>query len=261
MIESLIPMPTRTAARARPNLLYPDLGPCGRPGPEDCARVVSFLRTRGSFRRLPEEAVAALASAASPRRYAAGETVCHAGEPAREMFVVQEGRLCTNQYSSGGGRMCIDIMLPGDIAGMATVSHDSYIWEVLAARDTVLLVIPREAVLRLLDSHPAFLREILNRHAQRLQYVETLLYLSRERVEKRLAAALLYLHHKFGAVLPVRRAEVAEMAGTTAETAMRTLRRLEESGLVERHRGEIVIRDARRLRARLERSAGSAPAA
>ena len=76
-----------------------------------------------------------------------------------------------------------------------------------------------------------------------------------------LAAALLYLHHKFGTVLPVRRAELAEMAGTTAETAMRTLRRLEELGLVERRRGQIVIRDARRLRARLERVAGSPPAA
>ncbi|MDD5628405.1 MAG: Crp/Fnr family transcriptional regulator [Elusimicrobia bacterium] len=254
-------MPTRTAARSRQNALYPDLATCGRRGPEDRARVVSFLRARGSFRRLPEEAVSALAAAAAPRSYRAGETVCHAGEPARELFVVQEGRLCTNQYSSGGGRMCIDIMLPGDIAGMAAVSHDSYIWEVLAARDTVLLVIPREAVLQLLDRHPAFLREIFNRHAQRLQYVETLLFLSRERVEKRLTAALLYLHHKFGAVLPVRRNEVAEMAGTTAETAMRTLRRLEEQDLLERRRGQIVIRDARRLRGLLERPAGCLPAA
>ncbi|MBI5240626.1 MAG: Crp/Fnr family transcriptional regulator [Elusimicrobia bacterium] len=254
-------MPATTASRRRPSAAYPDLGVCGRRDPGDLAWAVSFLRNRGLFRRLPEEAVMALGAAASPRRYVAGQCVCHAGEPAREMFVVQEGRLCTNQYSSVGGRMCIDIMLPGDIAGMAAVSHDSYIWEVLAARDAVLLVIPREAVLRLLDRHPAFLREILHRHAQRLQYVETLLFLSRERVEKRMAAALLYLHHKFGSVLPVLRAEVGEMAGTTPETAMRILARLEEEGAVERRRGSVVIRDVRRLRQRLERTPGAIPTA
>ena len=75
-----------------------------------------------------------------------------------------------------------------------------------------------------------------------------------------MTAALLYLHHKFGAVLPVRRAEVGEMAGTTAETAMRVLGRLEAQGVVERQRGTIVIRDARLLRASLERSPGASPA-
>jgi hypothetical protein len=42
---------------------------------------------------------------------------------------------------------------------------------------------------------------------------------------------------------------------------MRTLRRLEEQDLLERRRGQIVIRDARRLRGLLERPAGCLPAA
>lgn len=243
-------MPTGIAPPARNGPLYPDLRPLSRPKPDDRVEIVSFFKTRELLKRMPDDVVRALALAASHRRYAAGQHVCHAGDPAREIWLVQEGRVCVNQYSSNGGRLCIDIMVPGDFLGLAAVTCETYIWEVLAVRDTRTIVIPREAMLRMMDEHPELGREVLHIYAQRLQYVETLLYLSREKVEKRLAAALLYLHHKFGSSLSFTRAEIGQMAGTTAETAMRILKRLEGQDLLEGRRGQIIIRDLNGIRAR-----------
>jgi CRP-like cAMP-binding protein len=204
------------------------------------------------FRRVPRLALRDLASHAVPRRYSRGQYVCRTGDPAREIWIVREGRLCVNQCGWKGNRLSIEVMIPGDVSGLAAVACQTYPGEVIALRESLLIAIPRGAVLAAIEAHPVLAREILYAYGQRLHYIETLLYLSREPVRKRLIAALLYLHEKFGASLTFTRAEIAEMAGTTPETAMRLLGRLDAAGLLRRRRGSILLLDARRLKAELE---------
>lgn len=139
--------------------------------------------------------------------------------------------------------LSIEIMVPGDVSGLAAVACRTYPGEVTATRESKLIVLPRETVVRVIDQFPEFAREILYAYGQRIHYVETLLYLSRENARIRVTAALLYLFHKFGFTLPLSRAEIGQMAGTTPETAIRVLRALSKKGYIRGGRGRVLIHD------------------
>ena len=199
---------------------YPNLQPRlpARPAPPSAERTARFLRSQAPlFSRVPADVIMELARGAGERRYAQGEHVCRTGDPAREIWVVKSGRITVNQCGWGGNRLSIEVMLPGDVSGLAAVACRTYPGEVVATRDSVLIVLPRQAVVRCIEKHAVLAREILYAYGQRIQYIETLLYLSRETVGKRIVASLLYLYHKFGFVLPLSRAEIGELAGTTPD--------------------------------------------
>ena len=69
-----------------------------------------------------------------------------------------------------------------------------------------------------------------------------------ERVEQRIARILLMLHAKIGPVLPFTKQEVADMAGTTVETAIRVISRLKSAGIIRSGRGKMTIIDEKKLR-------------
>jgi len=76
-----------------------------------------------------------------------------------------------------------------------------------------------------------------------------------ERVEQRLARILLRLMkisgepHERGTLisLPLTRQDLADMAGTTVETTIRTLSRMRREGIVDTMRGRILVLDPARL--------------
>jgi CRP-like cAMP-binding protein len=73
-----------------------------------------------------------------------------------------------------------------------------------------------------------------------------------ESVEKRILHVLADMVLEFGNTIPLTRREIAEMAGTTVETSIRTFSKLEGEGLVSTSRGRIFVRDGARLRDRVE---------
>jgi len=235
---------------------YPDLRPDRRgiaslsSGPEHAA---AFFRSKvGLFRSLPDAVLLELSRGAAERRYSRDTYICRTGDAALEMWVVKEGRLTVNQYGWKGNKLSIEIMVAGDVSGLACLACRTYPGEVLASRDTTVFVLPRDVVIRAIDRHPVLAREILYAYGQRLNYIETLLHLSREKAPKRLIAALLYLYHKFGFSIPLSRAEIGEMAGTTPETAIRVLRGLERRGYVTGGRGSVTISDLAGLKRELD---------
>lgn len=78
-------------------------------------------------------------------------------------------------------------------------------------------------------------------------------------VAARIASVLLRLGEAFGATLPVTRRQVAELAGTTVETAIRVTNRLRRDQMLRMRRGEIVLRDPAGLRHRLRPATHGGP--
>ena len=72
--------------------------------------------------------------------------------------------------------------------------------------------------------------------------------LAGERVEQRIAGILIMLSSKFGPELPFTRQEIADMAGTTIETTIRTMTRFKENGIIKSTRGRITVLDKNSLR-------------
>ncbi|MFH1618348.1 MAG: Crp/Fnr family transcriptional regulator [bacterium] len=128
---------------------------------------------------------------------------------------------------------------------------------VQAIRNSRLAAIPKETVLRQMERHPELVRAITRVLFERQTFLESQILLAHEPVPIRLAAALMYLHHKFGAVLPITRAEIGEVAGTTPETTMRVLKKFEHRGFLrESKRRQVVIGNVAALYAEL---AGTLP--
>jgi len=206
--------------------------------------IYSFLKLRVALlKRVPDEAVRELARSAMLRRFDKNEQICRTGDAAREIWIVREGRLCVHQCGWKGSILSIEIMVPGDVSGLAAVACRTYPGDVTATQPTQLIAIPREVVLRAIERHPELAREILYAYGQRIHYVETLLYLSKEPAERRVVAALLYLFHKFGFTVPLSRAEIGQMAWTSPETAIRVICRLQKKGYLQGARGRVSIRD------------------
>lgn len=220
--------------------------------PEAHAAVAAFLARRVRlFRRAPAAAIRHLAERMSVRRYAAGEHVCRTGDPAKEVWVVREGRLRVRQMGWTGQVLSLEYMLPGDVSGLAAVGCLTYPGEVVATKDSTVFVLPVEALRASFERWPELARDILYVFCRRLQYIETLYSLSREPVERRLTAALIFLYGKFGVVIPLTCAEIGASAGTTPETAMRELKVMEGRGWIRRSRGRVELADLPALKRRL----------
>jgi len=56
------------------------------------------------------------------------------------------------------------------------------------------------------------------------------------------------LSAKLGPTLPFTRQEIADVAGTTTETAIRVMSRLKAAGIIRSARGKTIILDEARLR-------------
>jgi CRP/FNR family transcriptional regulator, nitrogen oxide reductase regulator len=65
---------------------------------------------------------------------------------------------------------------------------------------------------------------------------------------QRVAAVLVMLQGKMGAELAFTRQEIADMAGTTLETAIRILSQFKEQGIIDSSRGQIIVLDIQRLK-------------
>ena len=72
--------------------------------------------------------------------------------------------------------------------------------------------------------------------------------LAGERVEQRLASVLLMLSSKLSLTLPFTRQNIADMVGTTTETAIRVMSQLKDRGIIRSTRGKITILDEKKLR-------------
>jgi CRP-like cAMP-binding protein len=123
-----------------------------------------------------------------------------------------------------------------------------YPTDAVAAVDSVVVRVPLDIFHQALGRSPSFMEGALCLFCDRLRQVEQKSCMIYEPAEQRLAQALMGLMKKFGAIVPLTRQELAEIAGTTHETAIRTLSRLAKDGIIRSSRGQLTILKADRLR-------------
>lgn len=202
------------------------------------------LASARPFAGLDEVAVDDAAGAGHRRHLSPGDTVFRQGEPADELFVLLEGRVKVTQVTSDGQQVVVRLLGPGEMMGcVAAWGGGNYPGTATAQEETSVIGWSGAALGRLVERHPAIARNLLGTVGHSLQETQTRLReLATERVERRLAHALLRLVDKEGRSLRLTRQELAELAGTTLFTASRTLSAWEAQGLVEAGRGRVTVR-------------------
>jgi len=202
------------------------------------------------FSSLNEDELAELSRLAIERNFKPDEFVFWEGDAPDYFYIVVEGRVKIVKYSSSGKEFIIAFFSPGEMFGeVAVFEGKPYPASAQAVADTKVLAIKKEDFLSFLATRPQVALGIINVLGGRLRDAQSRLKdLAGERVEQRIAMTLLMLSSKLGPTLPFTRQEIANMAGTTTETAIRVTSQLKERGIIRSVRGKIIILDETKLR-------------
>jgi CRP-like cAMP-binding protein len=212
--------------------------------------AATLLKACPIFSWLDEKGIEELINVVYPMRFQAGKIIIQEKEIPGAMYIIQSGRVKILMSSESGKEYIIDTRRKGETFNdIAALDGQPSFASAQAIEDTAVLAIKSEDLIDLVGRHPALISRIACVAGDRLRNAYTnLISLAVETVDQRLVKILLVLSSKYGPTLNFNRSEIAEMAGTTIETATRILTKLEESGLVSRKRGEITLLDNNQLK-------------
>lgn len=210
------------------------------------------------FAGLDEMSLALLRRSLLDKKILAGEAVIWEGDISQEMYIVKSGWLKVVKTSEKGREVILHLLRPGDIfnALAALVRFDNPA-TVIALDDSVLQSLSYGTMSSLLEQHPQFARQLLEKFAGRLQKMTELIGdLSLRSVEARLAELLInnavdnvFIRQKW-----LTQSEMAALIGTVPDVLNRVLNHFVEEGYIELNRGHIKITNLRKL----EKKAGHA---
>lgn len=203
------------------------------------------------FQGLAPDALARIVGLAQPKQVGAGEFFFNEGDPAEEFFVLTAGRAKLTQLTAEGHQVSLRLIGPGDaFGGVGAFGDPTYPVSAEAVEPSAALRWTSPAMRELLESEPTIALNALHFVAGRLHDLQRRYrQLMTERVERRVARALLRLVHDAGRRVdagveidfPVSRQDIAEMTGTTLYTVSRLLSAWEERGIVKSGRQRIVL--------------------
>jgi CRP/FNR family transcriptional regulator len=222
----------------------------------------AFLQANPLFAALPAREIDALGRVAREDRYRARDYVFMEGDPAQWLCLVKSGRVKIVRHSRTGKDVVLELLGPGEMfGGVAVIERRPYPASAQAIEASTVVKIPAEAVVALAERYPSLIREIALMIGRRLRAAhDSVKALAVDPVEARLAATLLRLGERDGTrsqqglTLPfhLTRQSLADMAGTTVETAIRVVSRWIKDGVVADHGGRLVLKNLDALRARTE---------
>ncbi len=195
----------------------------------------SLLGEIPMFQRLGAEDRRSLAAVSSLVEFDRGAEIFAEGDPPRWLFVALSGHVKVGKLTPAGREVILEIFGPGDPLGAVAVYEGRAFPATARALEPVrCLRTPRDAFFRLLAERPTLLAGLLGGLTLRLmELTDRLVELTGARVEERLARLLLKQASELGrperggTFLPLHlsRQELADLAGTTIETAIRIMSR------------------------------------
>ena len=216
-----------------------------------------MLQASRVFAGLPARELESLAASAREQSCRAREYIFSEGDPALWLWLVKIGHVRIVRHSRAGKDVVLELLGPGEIfGGVAVIERRPYPAAAQATEPSVVVKIPADVVVGLAERHPSVVREMALLIGRRLRAAHDSVRLAVEPVESRLAAALLRLadregvRTKSGVELPfhLTRQSLADMSGTTVETAIRVVSRWQRDELVEDEGGRLVVRQPDVLR-------------
>jgi len=224
--------------------------------------VAAFLRANPVFAGIPAREFDAVAALVAEEPYRARAYIFEEGDAPGWFYVVKSGHVKIVRHSKTGKDVVLELLGAGEVfGGVAVIEKRPYPASAQATEPTVVLRIPADPVIALAERHPGFIKEMALMIGRRLRAAhDSVKSLAVDPVEARLAATLLRLAEREGTrgtdgvTLPfhLTRQSLADMSGTTVETAIRVLSRWLKEGLLTDDGGRLVVGDLEDLRALAE---------
>lgn len=220
--------------------------------------IAAILKRLPLLSAVTTDHIAHLAAATREKRLIKGEMLFQRGDTPRGFFVVVFGQIKLAFSSPQGNEKVIEIVGPQQTFGEAVMfTERPYPVFAEALADTLLLQIPRSAVVELLDSERAFALQMLSGLSLRLhrivQDVES--YSLRSSTQRLIGYLIKHCPESEGAdnsvdiELPTSKQVIASRLNLTPETFSRILHDLSKEGLITVHGRHITVSDVGKLRA------------
>lgn len=187
----------------------------------------------------------------------AGATLFLEGDPAIFSYLVLKGRLKLNKLHENGKETIVRYINPGEMtAAVSVLEGKNY----PATGETIgiceVVGWDRKTMLEMMTAYPPIAINLLGTVVERLDDIQNrFLELQAERVEQRIARALLHImkqsgrktDHGIRIAFPLSRQDLAHYTGTTLYTVSRILSNWEKKGWIISGREKIVVVDPHAL--------------
>src|ERR1043166_3534608 len=201
------------------------------------------IRANEILSRLRSAAKQHLAKGATLQKLGRDQIACHQGEAAGRFWLLLSGKIKLLKDSIKGLSLVIDLVLPNQLFGAVYCDDNPlYPCTALGMQPSELLSFRLKDLLADLDRNPALQKMLLADACHKLNQAEHMRAVGLEEAPVRIAHVLLEMQRKFGGVIPETRSTLAELAGTSVETAIRITKELARRGILNTGRGKIEIR-------------------
>ena len=187
----------------------------------------------------------------SERQYQKDDYIFLEGEAPEALYIIKTGKVKVLRHSTDGKDVVLRVGGAGHLLGtVAVFDGGGYPGTAQVIEECTALVIARNDCLTLVNRYPVFALAVISDLGSRLRSsAEQIRSLAVERVEQRIARVLLKLAETAGSDLPegrviempLTRQDIADMTGTTVETAIRVMSKFRRLELIKTRRGKVVL--------------------
>ena len=219
--------------------------------------TVALLAHVPVFEGLAPDDLQRVASVAVPRSFEPGQVVFREGDDSDTCYVVSTGHARAIREHPDGRQITLATFGAGEVFGELAMFDDEKRSATVEAIDAVeAIAILGPDMRRVLREHPEISAKLVTTLGRRLRAAnERLASQSFQTVQSRVAQVISQLVVQENAeagsdaeavgdiVLTVTQAEVAQLAGSSRESASRFLAVLERAGIVSQGRGKVTVHD------------------
>jgi len=227
-------------------------------GATRAADVVELLGRVPAFATLEQADLGRIAQVAVPREFAPGQTVFREGEASDTCYIVRGGHARAIRTHADGRSITLATFGPGDIFGELAMFEDERRSATVEAIDNTSVVgVLGPDMRRLMREHPEIATRLVIALGRRLREMnERLSRQSFQTVQSRVAVVLAQLvEQEIAAGKPgtdvlvtATQADLAQLAGSSRESASRFMAVLERAGVISQGRGRVVVHTPEALR-------------
>lgn len=184
--------------------------------------------------------------------YKKGQQIFELGTNANFVFCVYNGKIKLTKLGKEGKEQIFRFSKKGDLLGYRSVlSNEPYNASAVVMEDSIICQIPRDAFFNVIESNYSLSLDLIQLLTKDLKGAEQhLIDVAQKTVRERIAEALITLINTFGFKpdnktlnIKITRSEIAEIASTTTESAIRTLSNFNNEGLIHLDGKRIIIND------------------
>lgn len=223
-----------------------------KPSPLEQKEIIGTLKKSRIFSDIRDDALTKISPLFELVHFKDGEYIFMEDDPSKWLYIVSRRQVKIIKHTLSGKDVILELKSPGEIfCCTAVLDNKPYPESAQSKGASSAIRIRRTDLLKLIDVYPVLKVGIANYLNEKLSDAyEMLQSLSTEIVEKRIAALLLKLSQKTGMIngefrqidFPLTRKEIADMVGTSTETCIRIMSRLQQLGVIQSSRNRILVK-------------------